>query len=69
MKHFSAATATAAAAVLFVCSASAQKTAMSPHANRFDKVVAGVFEKREADWRNGPIVYQVLVDRFARREA
>jgi len=65
MKHFSAAAATAAAAVLFVCSASAQKPAMSPHANRFDKAVAGVYEKREADWRNGPIVYQVLVDRFA----
>ena len=22
------------------------------------------FEKRERDWRNGPIVYQVIVDRF-----
>lgn len=55
----------AAAATLFVSSASAQKPAMSPHANRFDKAVAGVYERREADWRNGPIVYQVLVDRFA----
>ena len=24
-----------------------------------------VFETREADWRNGAIVYQVMVDRFA----
>jgi glycosidase len=33
---------------------------------------AGVYEQREADWRNGAIVYQVLVDRFvpsARLEA
>jgi cyclomaltodextrinase / maltogenic alpha-amylase / neopullulanase len=37
----------------------------TPHANRFDKPLAGVFEKREADWRNGAVVYQVLVDRFA----
>jgi cyclomaltodextrinase / maltogenic alpha-amylase / neopullulanase len=35
------------------------------HANRFDAAGAGLFEQREADWRNGPIVYQVLVDRFA----
>ncbi len=35
------------------------------HANRFDQQVAGLYEKREADWRNGAIVYQVLVDRFA----
>lgn len=26
---------------------------------------AGVFENREADWRNGAVVYQVIVDRFA----
>jgi glycosidase len=36
-----------------------------PHANRFDRELAGTFEAREADWRNGAIVYQVLVDRFA----
>jgi glycosidase len=35
------------------------------HANRFDQAVAGRYEQREADWRNGPVVYQVLVDRFA----
>ena len=34
-------------------------------ANRFDAVVAGVFEDRERDWRNGAVIYQVLVDRFA----
>lgn len=39
--------------------------AVNPHANHFDLQRAGVYEKREADWRNGPIVYQVLVDRFA----
>jgi glycosidase len=27
--------------------------------------VSGTFESREGDWRNGALVYQVLVDRFA----
>ena len=35
------------------------------YANATDRTLAGVFEAREADWRNGAIVYQVLVDRFA----
>lgn len=35
------------------------------YANWQDSALAGVFEAREADWRNGAIVYQVLVDRFA----
>jgi cyclomaltodextrinase / maltogenic alpha-amylase / neopullulanase len=35
------------------------------YANRFDRQVAGLYDKREKDWRNGAIVYQVLVDRFA----
>ncbi len=35
------------------------------YANRQDLALAGVFEEREADWRNGAVVYQVLVDRFA----
>lgn len=26
---------------------------------------ASVYEVREKDWRNGAIVYQILVDRFA----
>ena len=33
--------------------------------NAFDNSVAGTFEAREQDWRNGAVVYQVLVDRFA----
>ncbi len=33
--------------------------------NQFDRDLAGTFEAREKDWRNGAIVYQVLVDRFA----
>jgi len=35
------------------------------YANGFDQALAGVFEAREQDWRNGAIVYQVHVDRFA----
>lgn len=35
------------------------------YANDFDRQVAGVYERREADWRKGAVVYQVLVDRFA----
>jgi cyclomaltodextrinase / maltogenic alpha-amylase / neopullulanase len=35
------------------------------YANRYDKPLAGLYEQREADWRNGAVVYQVLVDRFA----
>ena len=34
-------------------------------ANDFDKPLAGVFEAREKDWRDGAVVYQVHVDRFA----
>ncbi|MBP6902009.1 MAG: alpha-glucosidase C-terminal domain-containing protein [Burkholderiaceae bacterium] len=36
-----------------------------PLANRHDQAVAGRYAQREADWRNGAVVYQVLVDRFA----
>lgn len=35
------------------------------YANEFDQAVAGKYEAREADWRNGAISYSVLVDRFA----
>ena len=38
---------------------------LHPYANRYDQALAGVFEAREQDWRDGAIVYQVLVDRFA----
>ena len=36
-----------------------------PYGNRFDLELAGRYEAREADWRMGAVVYQVLVDRFA----
>lgn len=39
--------------------------AAANYANEHDLALKGVFEQREADWRNGAIVYQVLVDRFA----
>ncbi len=35
------------------------------YANGFDQALAGVFEAREKDWRDGAVVYQVYVDRFA----
>ena len=34
-------------------------------ANRYDLQRAAVLAERAADWRNGAIVYQVMVDRFA----
>lgn len=34
-------------------------------ANLFDEMLRGRFSAREQDWRNGAVVYQVLVDRFA----
>jgi cyclomaltodextrinase len=40
----------------------AQKAA---YANGLDQALAGVFEAREQDWRDGAVVYQVHVDRFA----
>ena len=45
----------------------AQSTApKADYANGFDQALAGVFEAREKDWRDGAVVYQVYVDRFAR---
>jgi glycosidase len=35
------------------------------YANATDRAHADTYAKREADWRNGAVVYQVLVDRFA----
>ena len=35
------------------------------HAHRYDRALAGTYEARERDWRQGAVVYQVLVDRFA----
>ena len=47
-------------------SAFAQTTAPRENdANGFDQALAGVFEAREQDWRDGAVVYQVYVDRFA----
>jgi glycosidase len=37
----------------------------SHFANEADKALAPKIAAREADWRVGPVVYQVLVDRFA----
>jgi glycosidase len=53
--------------LLLAATLMASQTAMaqSPYANASDKSVAGRYENREKDWRNGAIVYQVLVDRFA----
>ena len=47
---------------LAASSSTAQKV---DYANGFDQALAGTFEARERDWRNGAIVYQVYVDRFA----
>lgn len=41
---------------------------MTMFANDYDKAKAAELARREADWRNGPIVYQVIVDRFASAE-
>jgi glycosidase len=53
----------AASAAALAMTAVAQ--APGPYANIYDKSVAGRYDKRAADWRNGAVVYQVLVDRFA----
>ena len=45
--------------------ASAAQAQRIDYSNGFDQALAGVFEAREKDWRNGAIVYQVYVDRFA----
>ncbi len=58
-----------AAAIAATCVAAHAEPAVSGanprNANRYDRELAGTFEAREKDWRNGAIVYQVLVDRFA----
>ena len=51
---------------LAASSATAQSApSRADYANGFDQPLAGVFEAREKDWRNGAVVYQVYVDRFA----
>ncbi len=42
----------------------AEQPAPPQHINSYDDALRGVFEARESDWRNGAVVYQVLVDRF-----
>jgi glycosidase len=50
----------------FLAQAPGQPVDVAPsYASRFDAELAGVFETREQDWRNGAVVYQVMVDRFA----
>jgi cyclomaltodextrinase / maltogenic alpha-amylase / neopullulanase len=53
-----------AAAVVAAALSSQAQTPMS-YANPYDREHGTVFEQRERDWRNGAVVYQVLVDRFA----
>jgi cyclomaltodextrinase / maltogenic alpha-amylase / neopullulanase len=50
-----------------LCAWASASSAMhkTDYANSFDQALAGVFEAREHDWRNGAVVYQVHVDRFA----
>jgi cyclomaltodextrinase / maltogenic alpha-amylase / neopullulanase len=55
-------------AFAIVCSSTGAKAQSVParfYANAHDDALQGVFEAREKDWRNGAVVYQVLVDRFA----
>ncbi len=35
------------------------------YANVYDELRSEMFTRRDADWRNGALVYQVIVDRFA----
>ena len=62
MSHFAARVATCFLVLACVSTQAAQPLDL---ANATDRKLAGVYEAREADWRNGAIVYQVLVDRFA----
>ena len=45
--------------------AAASASAQVDDANEIDKAQGDKFVKREKDWRNGAVVYQVYVDRFA----
>jgi ABC-type spermidine/putrescine transport system permease subunit I len=58
---------TAGAALCFVFSLTsfAAPPTAPDFSNQTDKAIARVFTERERDWRNGAIVYQALVDRFA----
>ena len=54
----------ALATLAFITLGSTAQTPMD-YSTSHDHARASIYERREADWRNGPIVYQVLVDRFA----
>jgi glycosidase len=58
---------TAVAVISVACFAlvHGQEVEAPRYATVSDADLRGVFEAREQDWRNGPVVYQVLVDRFA----
>lgn len=53
------------AGVLCALAATPSSAQRGDYANGFDQALAGVFEAREHDWRDGAVVYQVYVDRFA----
>ena len=55
----------ALAATLASAHAAPPRTPAMNYANAHDQASAGRYDAREADWRHGAIVYQVLVDRFA----
>lgn len=47
------------------CAAPAAPEASIDWASPRDRALAAVIDGRAADWRNGPVIYQVIVDRFA----
>ncbi len=51
---------------LIICGCS--HTNSIDYANRYDRELGPVIEAREQDWRNGALIYQVIVDRFAPSE-
>lgn len=72
MKHAAAAIAASLGALAMSSALAQPKPPQSSYAtgvetaagNPYDQALAGVFERRERDWRIGAIVYQVLPDRF-----
>jgi len=53
------------AAIMTMISVATTAQEITSHDSIHDKRRAEIFAARDADWRNGPIVYQVIVDRFA----
>ncbi len=54
-----------AAALAFIPPAALADAPGSSLANGADKARTPALDRRDADWRNGAVVYQVIVDRFA----